>query len=338
MPSLPNSDTVIILSLVRSNSHREVGFLSDRRRINVAVTRARRQLMVVGDAETCSADPFLQGLLDYMSEHGDHRSAAEFTEPANHPGSMILELPVVKTEPPPAIKLKVDTPSLNNKSELSKAPTKRSIQASSSMLTISRSEYEAKLNESMISLVLRFAEKTLSGGVISILPYDATVNRKSELVIVTKDETALDALVFPSSLNSFQRMKLHAVAEEKSLAHQTMESSEGKLLHISLKNVSHTARIEYNDVAANSTEKNSEEEILIQETPRQARNLSAASNGRNRKGVAVHGSVYVSPYRLTQQQKPLDFSIEDEDVLLDSAINANKVFLTFSILSNYLTT
>ena len=96
--------------------------------------------------------------------------------------------------------------------------------------------------------------------------------------------------------------------------------------------------MEYNDFAANSTEKILEEEILTQETPRQDKKLSAASSERNRKAVAVHGSVYVSPYRLAQQQKPLDFSIEDEDALLDSAINANKVFLPFSFLSNYLTT
>ncbi|KAG4414151.1 hypothetical protein IFR04_012717 [Cadophora malorum] len=43
---------VIIVSLVRSNSDREVGFLSDRRRLNVAMTRPRRSLVIVGDSET----------------------------------------------------------------------------------------------------------------------------------------------------------------------------------------------------------------------------------------------------------------------------------------------
>ena len=43
---------VVILSLVRSNDQHTVGFLQDRRRLNVAMTRAKRQLVVIGDAET----------------------------------------------------------------------------------------------------------------------------------------------------------------------------------------------------------------------------------------------------------------------------------------------
>ncbi|KAK6201458.1 P-loop containing nucleoside triphosphate hydrolase protein [Scheffersomyces amazonensis] len=45
---------VIIISLVRSNDIREVGFLRDKRRLNVAMTRAKRQLCVVGDLELMS--------------------------------------------------------------------------------------------------------------------------------------------------------------------------------------------------------------------------------------------------------------------------------------------
>lgn len=75
---------VIILSLVRSNADRTVGFLADKRRINVAVTRAKRLLVVVCDGDTCSADPFLRKLLDYMSENGEHRSALEFCEEKKH--------------------------------------------------------------------------------------------------------------------------------------------------------------------------------------------------------------------------------------------------------------
>eukprot|EP01042_Synura_sphagnicola_P008271 gene8271-10596_t len=68
----------IVLSLVRSNERREVGFLADRRRINVAVTRARRHLAVVCDVSTCTSDPFLESLLSHISDNGDHRSAMEY--------------------------------------------------------------------------------------------------------------------------------------------------------------------------------------------------------------------------------------------------------------------
>lgn len=68
----------IILSLVRSNADRKVGFLAEKRRINVAVTRAKRHLAVVCDAETCSSDAFIGRLLTHVSEHGEHRSAREY--------------------------------------------------------------------------------------------------------------------------------------------------------------------------------------------------------------------------------------------------------------------
>lgn len=45
---------VVIVSLVRSNEHGEVGFLRELRRLNVSMTRPRRQLVVVGDSDTVS--------------------------------------------------------------------------------------------------------------------------------------------------------------------------------------------------------------------------------------------------------------------------------------------
>ncbi|KAL3341584.1 hypothetical protein AABB24_025902 [Solanum stoloniferum] len=68
----------IIISMVRSNSKKEVGFLSDRRRMNVAVTRARRQCCLVCDTETVSGDEFLKGLIEYFEEHGEYLSASEY--------------------------------------------------------------------------------------------------------------------------------------------------------------------------------------------------------------------------------------------------------------------
>ena len=75
----------IVISMVRSNPRRSVGFLSEARRMNVAVTRGRRHVCLVGDSETAAAHPFLRRLLDYFSEHGEVRSAAEYGEaPATH--------------------------------------------------------------------------------------------------------------------------------------------------------------------------------------------------------------------------------------------------------------
>ncbi len=50
----------VIISLVRSNREGEVGFLADARRMNVALTRARRKLIVIGDSATITSHGFYQ--------------------------------------------------------------------------------------------------------------------------------------------------------------------------------------------------------------------------------------------------------------------------------------
>ena len=70
----------IILSLVRSNGESEVGFLKDYRRMNVAITRAREKLVVIGDSATLGADKFFRDFLTYAERSGNYRTAWEFME------------------------------------------------------------------------------------------------------------------------------------------------------------------------------------------------------------------------------------------------------------------
>jgi len=61
---------VIILSLVRSNEEGRIGFLRDLRRLNVAITRARRKLYIVGDSTTLSSEETYKDLLKYIASEG----------------------------------------------------------------------------------------------------------------------------------------------------------------------------------------------------------------------------------------------------------------------------
>ena len=67
---------VVILSLVRSNNNNNLGFIVERRRLNVGVTRARRQLVLVCDSSTVGQDEFMGKFVAEVLE----QFVAEFTE------------------------------------------------------------------------------------------------------------------------------------------------------------------------------------------------------------------------------------------------------------------
>jgi superfamily I DNA and/or RNA helicase len=56
----------VVISCVRSNTNGEIGFLADTRRMNVALTRAKRKLIVVGDSSTLAGNDFYASMLEYF--------------------------------------------------------------------------------------------------------------------------------------------------------------------------------------------------------------------------------------------------------------------------------
>jgi superfamily I DNA and/or RNA helicase len=66
---------VVIISLVRSNDENEIGFLKDYRRMNVALTRARKKLIVIGDSATIGGDSFYQEMLQLFELEESYESA-----------------------------------------------------------------------------------------------------------------------------------------------------------------------------------------------------------------------------------------------------------------------
>ncbi|MCR5395577.1 MAG: AAA family ATPase [Bacteroidales bacterium] len=77
---------VILISMVRGNDDGRIGFLNDLRRMNVAITRARMKLIVLGDTTTLSCHPFYHNLIEHFSNHG----------------KMIIVEPDPDTEPSPS--------------------------------------------------------------------------------------------------------------------------------------------------------------------------------------------------------------------------------------------
>jgi superfamily I DNA and/or RNA helicase len=67
----------VVISLVRSNADGEIGFLADVRRMNVALTRARRKLIVMGDSATLSSHSFYRRMIEYFESHGAYRTVWE---------------------------------------------------------------------------------------------------------------------------------------------------------------------------------------------------------------------------------------------------------------------
>ena len=59
---------VILVSLVRANEKKEIGFLKDLRRLNVSITRSRKKLILIGDKETLSQNSLYRELIDYIRE------------------------------------------------------------------------------------------------------------------------------------------------------------------------------------------------------------------------------------------------------------------------------
>jgi superfamily I DNA and/or RNA helicase len=65
----------VLVDLVRSNDDAAIGFLADIRRMNVAITRARSLLLVIGDSATLQAHGYYRAFMDAAEQAGAHLSA-----------------------------------------------------------------------------------------------------------------------------------------------------------------------------------------------------------------------------------------------------------------------
>lgn len=185
----------------------EVGFLAEDRRINVAVTRARRHVAVICDTRTVSNQTFLKRLVDYFSQYGEVRTAFEYLDnlvPENYTqdcserqqGAKLPAASGPKKQPPLGKKLKA-------------AATKPGCQ-----------KPEAS-----------FSPNTSGPGGESPGTKGSADGFKAMLVAFLESRDM--QLDFPPSLNSHDRMLVHLMAEEYGLQH--VSTGEGRDRYISVR-------------------------------------------------------------------------------------------------------
>ncbi|XP_042759888.1 DNA-binding protein SMUBP-2 isoform X3 [Panthera leo] len=206
----------VVLSFVRSNRKGEVGFLAEDRRINVAVTRARRHVAVVCDSRTVNSHAFLKTLLDHFTEHGEVRTAFEYLDdivPENysHESSQGHGQAGARPRDPAAA--------------AGKPPGSRpreGVQEARAAAGLQRKTPGGKPSGPEVG-----SQPSLDGG--GLCPEaadggDRADRFRAEIAeFVASENTRLE---FPASLNSHDRMWIHQIAEEHGLRHDS--TGEGK--------------------------------------------------------------------------------------------------------------
>lgn len=187
---------IIILSLVRSNDSREVGFLSERRRINVAVTRAKRHLTVVCDSETVTNDTSIETLVQYLQQNGDIVCAQDFRDDMQN---------LTSVERPQHLRFKP-----KNIPKDKKTRNQNKCKEFKNKKSISKSD-ENQRNNSL------------------------DIERENEFEIKINDflESSESELIFEPTLNSFERLLVHKICESLNLIHES--TGEAQERHIVVK-------------------------------------------------------------------------------------------------------
>lgn len=246
------SYTTLFQNALVSLSLGEVGFLAEHRRINVAITRARRHLSIVADSETVSHDDFLKSLVEYMSSEGEVRSAHEYLQDSlptavgsythKHPEDLLTQT-TRDYKKKNGLKAKKATVSkeIDSKDELKvvDAVEDRSLNNEVETSEAEKPSQQEHLNVSHESLVVgekisakpgikETNEPQLSSCNTARTKYSRETLEK-EIADFIQDGSKSE-LSFPKTLNSQQRFDVHSIAEKLSLCHESR--GEGKERYI----------------------------------------------------------------------------------------------------------
>lgn len=198
---------VIILSLVRSNDSGTIGFLIEARRLNVAITRARSHLVVIGDSGTVTQESAaLASFIDYCYEHADVVTATDYLQAMDAFDELKIELRG-RTKEVNAKEVKGSRGGKSGKGgkdkknakHLPKIPTKTS------------------------------SEKPFT----SLKPKANDEERRQELLTQLEKfiaDSEATELKMPLTLNSYERRLVHELADSLSLAHESLGEAPNRQL------------------------------------------------------------------------------------------------------------
>ncbi|XP_054164493.1 DNA-binding protein SMUBP-2-like [Oppia nitens] len=187
---------IIILSFVRSNDLQDIGFLSERRRINVAITRAKRHVTLICDSDTVCNDSTIKSLIDHFHENGDIICAQEFKSEMQN---------ITQFSRPLNLRFKTNEINKSNQKSIQKQNSKQSIgnkKNEKSIITSNvKSIIQTNINE-------KLDEKR-----------ESEIEMKIQLFISDKSSNELS---FPSHLSSYERLLVHKIAETFQLIHESV--------------------------------------------------------------------------------------------------------------------
>ncbi|XP_029908705.1 DNA-binding protein SMUBP-2 [Myripristis murdjan] len=202
----------VVLSLVRSNRKGEVGFLAEDRRINVAVTRARRHLAVVCDTQTVQNHAFLKSLIDHMTECGEVRTAFEYLQD-------IVPQNYTRDHKDTKASASASSSSSTKQKAKNQAPVKaKQGQKKPGKEDAARSDKHTK----SCSSALTEEERTKNRS--------AEIREQVERFLKDQNQSELQ---FPSSFSSHDRLLVHQISEELGLSHESKGEGKDRCIIIS---------------------------------------------------------------------------------------------------------
>lgn len=328
----------ILISFVRSNEKRNVGFLSERRRMNVAVTRAKRHLAIIGDSSTCGCDDFIHSLINHVEQFGEIIPPSAYSEYYFPPISEnLINIPR---------SINTNSTKNNNKTLISKnekagvsktssrainVPNNGSVKTGISHVTNPRIfppkpvvEDNDERREQLKTILQLYKERKLVGGNINMNANSGKVYYEHSHLFLNEynsSEITLP-LKFPVGLNSFERMLVHELAGIVGLQHKSQDfDSNHRFIE-----VSHPPTNDDNAIGP-----------IISNIPVDLKDQDVSVLNAQVNNIEINVTALVSPEKQNHHNnskqrkippKPSQPSLPsslDEDALLELAIRQNQV-------------